>query len=230
MEKLGFYLNKKMVYVDVIRTTNKNMYLKVKGTNLVVSAPKRIKESAIREFVEQHIEKFADYVEKKKEVPLYSFKDNFVYFNGKKYTIYSLTGFTKSSISLKGAQAYIHTKTGSEQEMEKAIKDYLKTKLFAYLDKKIKVFEKKMNLEGHTFNVRYKVGTWGSNKVGTLGLSFSTRLWHFRNEVIDYVIVHELAHTVEPNHSPAFWVVVEKYITNSKELRKELKPDQPIGE
>lgn len=230
MEKLGFYLNKKMVYVEVVRTSNKNMYLRVKDTNLVVSAPKKISDEHIREFVQQHIEKFSDYIDKKKEAPLYSFKDNFVYLNGKKYTIYSLTGFPKTSITIKGNNAYIHTKSGDEQEMEKAIKDYIKAKLIKYLDKKIKVFEKKMNLADHTFNVRYKTGTWGSNKIGTNTLSFSSRLWHYRDEIIDYVIVHELAHTFEPNHSAAFWDVVYKYMPNSKELRKELKPDQPIGE
>ena len=42
-------------------------------------------------------------------------------------------------------------------------------------------------------------------------------------DVIDYVIIHELCHTRVKNHSGAFWLEVEKYCPNYRELRKKLK-------
>jgi len=42
-------------------------------------------------------------------------------------------------------------------------------------------------------------------------------------ELVDYVVVHELAHRKEMNHSNAFWNVVEKYMPDYKERRKKLR-------
>ena len=48
-------------------------------------------------------------------------------------------------------------------------------------------------------------------------------LFHYNKAIIDYVVVHELAHIKHFDHSPKFWEMVEKYCPNYKELRKELK-------
>lgn len=56
---------------------------------------------------------------------------------------------------------------------------------------------------------------WGScSSNGTL--SFNWRLIHYHPQVIDYVIVHELAHTLEHNHSEAFWRIVSEHIPDYK--------------
>jgi predicted metal-dependent hydrolase len=52
---------------------------------------------------------------------------------------------------------------------------------------------------------------WGSCTTGTASIRLSTRLASFPDWVLDYVIVHELAHIEVPNHSPKFWRVVERY-------------------
>jgi predicted metal-dependent hydrolase len=52
---------------------------------------------------------------------------------------------------------------------------------------------------------------WGSCTTGTGTVRISTALASFPRWVLDYVIVHELAHLVEPNHRPAFWALVARY-------------------
>lgn len=42
-------------------------------------------------------------------------------------------------------------------------------------------------------------------------------------EILDYVVVHELAHRVEMNHSPRFWAVVETVLPDWRERRRWLK-------
>jgi len=52
---------------------------------------------------------------------------------------------------------------------------------------------------------------WGSCTPSTCALRISDRVAAFPPWVLDYVIVHELAHLVEPNHSPAFWRLVNRF-------------------
>lgn len=52
---------------------------------------------------------------------------------------------------------------------------------------------------------------WGSTTISSRKVRISDRLAGFPTWVIDYVIVHELAHLVESNHTPAFWQLVERY-------------------
>ncbi len=52
---------------------------------------------------------------------------------------------------------------------------------------------------------------WGSATAETGAIRISSRLSGFPTWVLDYVIVHELAHLVEANHSRAFWRLVEQY-------------------
>lgn len=52
---------------------------------------------------------------------------------------------------------------------------------------------------------------WGSCTTETGAIRISSLVSHFPDWVLDYVIVHELAHLVEANHSQAFWALVDRY-------------------
>ncbi|MBQ7949195.1 MAG: M48 family metallopeptidase [Clostridia bacterium] len=65
-------------------------------------------------------------------------------------------------------------------------------------------------------------GRWGSCS-GDNALHYSFRLIYAPKDVIEYVAVHELAHTKHKNHSKAFWTEVEKYVPDWKIKRKWLK-------
>jgi predicted metal-dependent hydrolase len=62
---------------------------------------------------------------------------------------------------------------------------------------------------------------WGS-ACSTGVISLNWKLLKFRPELIDYVVVHELCHLHEMNHSAVFWRHVELQLPNHKHLRKEL--------
>ncbi len=59
--------------------------------------------------------------------------------------------------------------------------------------------------------VSNQANRWGSTTPSTRAVRISDRLAGFPTWVIDYVVVHELAHLVEPNHSPAFWELANRY-------------------
>lgn len=63
---------------------------------------------------------------------------------------------------------------------------------------------------------------WGSCS-GENAIRYSFRLLYAPKEVIEYVVVHELAHTKHKNHSKAFWAEVATYVPDWKTKRKWLK-------
>jgi predicted metal-dependent hydrolase len=63
---------------------------------------------------------------------------------------------------------------------------------------------------------------WGSCSRQT-GIRLNWRLIHLPMALIDYVVAHELAHLAEMNHSPRFWVEVERLCPGWQEARRELK-------
>lgn len=98
--------------------------------------------------------------------------------------------------------------------MRHIAKRFLKERAFGLADK----YGFKIN----KVSIRSQKTRWGS--ASTRGnLSFNFRLMKFRKEVIDYVIIHELCHLREMNHSKRFWAHVEKICPDYKMLRRELK-------
>jgi|WetSurMetagenome_2_1015567.scaffolds.fasta_scaffold00882_10 predicted metal-dependent hydrolase len=69
--------------------------------------------------------------------------------------------------------------------------------------------------------IRDQKSRWGSCSIKR-NLNFSYRIIFLPPELADYLIVHELCHLGEMNHSPRFWKLVEKTIPNYKLLRRKL--------
>ena len=63
---------------------------------------------------------------------------------------------------------------------------------------------------------------WGECFAKRGELKFSYRLFEKDTELIRYVVVHEFAHFIEPNHSSRFWSIVGEFIPDYKALRKRL--------
>jgi predicted metal-dependent hydrolase len=75
--------------------------------------------------------------------------------------------------------------------------------------------------------LKYNKSNWGSCSAGK-NLNFSVRLLFAPESVIDYVVVHELAHLVEMNHSKRFWDIVEGIIPDYPEKEKNLKENNGL--
>ena len=64
---------------------------------------------------------------------------------------------------------------------------------------------------------------WGVCNIENHNVTLNSELYRYDIECLDYVIVHELSHFIEANHSQDFWLQVSKYCPNYKEIRKKLK-------
>jgi len=103
-------------------------------------------------------------------------------------------------------------------------RDYLlyKERARAIVIKRLEYFNKFYQFKYKRISIRDQRTRWGScSKSG--GLNFNYRLVFLPPELIDYLIVHELCHLKELNHSPAFWNIVSQQIPDFKKRRQTLR-------
>lgn len=83
-------------------------------------------------------------------------------------------------------------------------------------------FAERMGVDYHRITIREQKTRWGScSSAGNL--NFNWKLVLMPQEILDYVVVHELAHRKEMNHSPRFWALVEKELPDYRIRREKLK-------
>ncbi|WP_455756055.1 M48 family metallopeptidase [Sulfurimonas sp.] len=113
-------------------------------------------------------------------------------------------------------------KINSTQNTIKCYDSFYKEYSTKYITPRVEFFSKEMNLNYNEIKFRKMKRRWGSCSSKKI-LTFNTELIKTNKELIDYVIVHELAHLKHMNHSKKFHLLVEKYLPNSKHHRSELK-------
>ncbi len=98
----------------------------------------------------------------------------------------------------------------------------LKKILKTYLERKLPLIAQKMQTSYTHFSIRNNAKVLGSCSYHNR-LSFALLLICAQKEAIDYVIIHELAHTIHKNHSQNFWRCVKTFCPNYRTLREHLK-------
>jgi predicted metal-dependent hydrolase len=91
-----------------------------------------------------------------------------------------------------------------------------------YLPKRVKALAIDHDFNYQKLTIKNTKSRWGSCSFDN-NINLSLHLMRISNELIDYVILHELVHTKVKNHSSKFWETLEKHCPNSKILDKELK-------
>lgn len=107
------------------------------------------------------------------------------------------------------------------------VKAALKREAKAYLPRRLRYLADIYGFEYERERFGNQRGRWGScSSHGTISLNVA--LMNLPHELIDYVLVHELAHTRQMNHSADFWEIVENCMPEYKQHRKMLKTMSPI--
>ncbi|MBI4919245.1 M48 family metallopeptidase [archaeon] len=96
-------------------------------------------------------------------------------------------------------------------------------KKYSWITRKVhEINQKHFNKEIKNIFLKNTKSIWGSCS-GDKNINLSTRLLFAPEEIIDYVIIHELAHLIEHNHSENFWKIVENIMPDYQEKRNWLK-------
>lgn len=104
------------------------------------------------------------------------------------------------------------------QQVLNWLAEQARRELPSYVEK----WSKRMNVYPTALSFGYAKARYGSmTSDGRMRLNVA--LMHFPPQYIDYVVVHELAHRVHPDHSPAFHAYVESVLPGAGQLRKEMK-------
>jgi predicted metal-dependent hydrolase len=99
---------------------------------------------------------------------------------------------------------------------------WYKEQAYEVIEKRVNVFSYQYGFSPRQVKISSARTRWGScSPNGTL--NFSWRLVMAPLEVIDYVVVHELAHLHVKDHSSRFWQEVEKIMPDYKDRRKWLR-------
>jgi len=97
-----------------------------------------------------------------------------------------------------------------------------KQRLSRKLEERLPLFASVMGVSYGRVSIRDQRTRWGSCS-GKGNLNFNWKLSLVPDEILDYVVVHELAHRIEMNHSANFWREVEKILPDYRERRMWLK-------
>ena len=111
---------------------------------------------------------------------------------------------------------------------QEQIQEYKKTAR-SLLEERLNQRSQIMGFDYTNFRLSSARTRWGSCS-GKDVISLNWRLVLVDLRLIDYVVIHELAHVKQKNHSSKFWSLVEKYCPNYKHLRRELKEKQLLSQ
>ena len=110
-------------------------------------------------------------------------------------------------------------KRQEKREMPEAEKKYYRNLAREVLGARTGYYARKMGVTYGRISIREQKTRWGScSSKGNL--NFNYRLAYLPQELLDYVVVHELAHRRHMDHSKTFWQEVETYYPNYKECRR----------
>jgi predicted metal-dependent hydrolase len=125
-------------------------------------------------------------------------------------------------IELSGNVLQITSPSSSQSSLNLIYEEWLKLKARKYIFERTKFLSEHYGFKFNKISIRGQKTRWGScSRKGNL--SFNFKLMQYSPDLIDYVLVHELCHLKEMNHSIRFWGLVQNIIPDYRERRNTLK-------
>lgn len=209
---MTFIYKDKEYEVEIIRKDNKNTYVRFRDDKIYVTTNYFASDKYIDKLLKDNYKcicKMIRKVEKRSE------NYNLFLLFGKHYEI--IYGDFENDISLDETSI----KALNEKVLCKWLDKYIQTIFYRHLMHWYDNFEESIPLP--TLKIRKMRTRWGVCNTKKHTITLNSELYKYDLECLDYVVIHELSHLIEGNHSKEFWSIVEKYCPNYKEIKKKLK-------
>jgi hypothetical protein len=123
---------------------------------------------------------------------------------------------------VEGDTLFVPRNTGSPRE---SIIEFLRREAQKIVGERVSYFSENMHVRPLKIHIKNNRSIWGSCTPKKT-LNFAYRIVMAPPEIIDYVVVHELAHLITMNHSKRFWEIVARYIPEVPKKRKWLRENE----
>ena len=206
----------------------KNIYIRIKpDLNIHVTAPKRVSKKYIKELVEKRkdwIEERIETMQKKNvhDISLKKLEDgNEIFYLGKSYML-KIVKSRRENIILAGRIMYMYVnikndfQNSNKRKKELLLDIWYKKEAIKLFDELIKKYSSLMNLKVETFTVKKLKSKWGSCDIAKKHIVLNLELIKYPIHAIEYIILHELAHLIYPNHRKDFYNTVALYMPEWK--------------
>ena len=200
------------IEVQIVRKNNKNIYMRfIDQHTLVVTSNRFVSEREIAKIIEKNMKAIVKMWQKKEQEEQ---RDAFFCYLGRQYTRV-FDGVTKE---VEFVSDNVIAK--DEKTLEKFYKQECLRVFTKELDRILPYFQ---NIPHFTLKIRTMKTRWGVNNRGNNTITLNSELLKKDIDLLDYVIIHELCHFYEANHSRRFWAWVSKYYPDYKLARKRLR-------
>ncbi|MDC0551670.1 M48 family metallopeptidase [Amylibacter sp.] len=213
---------------ETIRTDRvKSASIDVEDNLVKVTVPKNLSDERIEELIKGRIlwikQKLAlqatAIISKPKE---YVDGEAFAYL-GRNYRLKCANG-SEESVKLKSGYLNVTTKNGkrNSEHLKAVVEQWYRTKALSRLIDKTRRYSAILKVEPTSINLKDYKAMWGSCSPKGV-VSYNWRIILAPHKIVDYIVVHELCHLIEPNHSSKYWKQVRSVIPdyeNSKEWLK----------
>ncbi len=175
-------------------------------------------------WIEEHVSKMRGY---EKTFSIYDENSNFQTRNHR----LEIKSSEKNKISVKVRNGMINIHYPKDMDVKssivqkavrKGIETAYKEEAKEYLPKRLNDLSDKHNLPFSELFIKNVKSRWGSCS-GKNNINLSIHLMRLPDHLIDYVLLHELAHTKIKNHSKKFWQFLDTLVGNAKKIDKELR-------
>ena len=219
MQRIVQISNYQIRYTLLIKNVkNVNMRIEKSG-EIVVTCNSYIPVEKVDAFVISKFEWIIKNVEQVKRKKKLLESDQFYLYLGKKYLIEMIDSNHSGAKFLDNKLIVYKT---DHDDIEKIIQNFEKEISSKYFKKIMKEVYEKMALDypitEPSLKIRNMTSRWGSCMPSKNQITLNLQLIHYDEKFIEYVVLHEYAHLIQPNHSKAFYHVIEKYMPDYKKI------------